>query len=124
MSLSPDLVALRDTLVAKFDRRIDPDAGHAAYAATVIEYIEESDWHRPDDCPPCLAEHCDDPEDHDMGGGLSVLSDAIRHLHTQAHNDPSDSLSAERCFREPCASAGPWMHGHAPRHTFGALVGM
>lgn len=38
--------------------------------------------------------------DHDM------LAEAVRSLHTQAHNEPSDSLAAERCLREPCRTVG------------------
>lgn len=35
-----------------------------------------------------------------------VLAEAVRSLHTQAHNLPSDTLYAERCRREPCDSVG------------------
>lgn len=38
--------------------------------------------------------------DHDL------LAEAVRSLHTQAHNHPSDTLYAERCRREPCVTVG------------------
>lgn len=42
-------------------------------------------------------------------GGVDVLSEAVRMLHAQAHDGPSDTLSVERCLREPCVTAAPWL---------------
>ena len=46
---------------------------------------------------------CVTPEsDYDV----DLLAEAVRSLHKQAHNQPSDSIYAERCLREPCHTVG------------------
>src|SRR4051812_30876066 len=37
---------------------------------------------------------------------FELLAEAVRQLHTQAHNGPSDAIYAERCRREPCDTVG------------------
>lgn len=52
------------------------------------------------------------------------LSEAVRILHRQAHNSPSDSLDAERCRREPCDTVAPYLESERPAPAlFGAMAG-
>lgn len=41
-----------------------------------------------------------------MGYKRDLLAEAVRQLHTQAHNGTNDAIYAERCRREPCNTVG------------------
>ena len=60
-------------------------------AVTVV--IDESDLHGPEDCERSESER-----------QVSMLAEAVRILHQQAHNGPKDTLAAENCYSEPCTT--------------------
>jgi len=64
-----------------------------------VALLDAKEYHGPGGCPDCDEPHC---SDHTQCGSDDVLAEAVRMLHSQAHNSPSDTFSAERCHREPC----------------------